>query len=524
MEHGRIWPSEQSVYSYLPSYVESAYVHMTALTGTVDSAANGTSALWINNGRAAMATHLFSAMLAVLSAFAMGSLVHRLIELLFPSLNKHRDLLTQTSRTMLMSLPWVAAVGTIAYNELAVVLLAIGALAVVIERDFNPTKRSMISAVFVAGACCCKPTAIFFVAPSVGVILLAQITIKQWAKPILGGCLVGLTVLLPWLIRNQLASGNPIFPHAAGLLGTGHWDTQQHEIFRLAHQFDGSMLDRFKLIAMPDAQGTHHVSRFRGLSNLQWGIVPMVGLAGCLLLLFTSSRRRIGLVVVGAIVLPLLGWMLLTHLQSRFLIPLAPLFAGVGIIGIASIAKVQLIKPTLNIIALISSAWLILLASIQSSGSPSLLIDLGPSVFAETGTIAEPTWTAIVNDLATPGETIYLLGDATPVYLRSPIIANTVYDRWPIEDAIKAHPNSPSQWAQTLANQSIDLIVISFSEIERYAQSGWLPTSLLESLEQGAMRDWITSLGEPIYIWAHPTTNEPIRAMYRISKTKTNQP
>lgn len=517
MEQERIWPSEQSVYSYLPSYVESAYVHLTALTGTIETGDDGMSAFWFHNGRAAMTTHLFSAMLSILSALAMGSLIRRLIELHLPETNEHRSLIAGAGRAMMMCLPWVAAVGSIAYNEMAVVLLAIGALAVVIEQGISAPKRSMIAGVLVAGACCAKPTAIFLVAPSIGIVLLAPIPFKQWFKPILGGCVVGLIVLLPWLVRNEVASGNPVFPHAASVFGMGHWDAQQHGIFQLAHHFDGTMLDRFKFIAMPDDRGSHHVSRFRGLSNLQWGLVPIVGLIGCVVLVAKPKSRRIGFVAVGSIVLPMLGWMFLTHLQSRFLIPLAPVFIGVGIFGIASLSTRWILKPILIAITLISSAWLFMIASMQSSGNPSLLIDLGPTVFISPGEIAEPAWSAVVNDLAEPGEQIYLFGDATPVYVRSPMIANTVYDRWLIQDAIESNPDTPGAWTQTLLDQQVDILVVCFSEIQRYGQSGWLPDSILESLEHRTMRDWITSLGQPIYTWTHPTMGHPIRSMYRIS-------
>ena len=37
------------------------------------------------------------------------------------------------------------------------------------------------------------------------------------------GILAGIATIAPWLIRNWAACGNPVFPFASRLFGTGHW-------------------------------------------------------------------------------------------------------------------------------------------------------------------------------------------------------------------------------------------------------------------------------------------------------------
>ncbi|MGV6815340.1 MAG: hypothetical protein ACWA5W_10095 [Phycisphaerales bacterium] len=534
MESGRIWPSEESVYSYLPGYLESAYVQMAALTGPISPSPDGTSVLWRHGGQIAMATHLFSAFLAILCALAMGTLVGRMLDLFAPQHHYSREVYVGSARAMMICLPWVLAVGTIAYNELAVVLLSISALAVAIEPDWPSTKhshtdrsvalRAGIVGVLVAGACCCKLTAIFLVAPSIGVVLLASIPPKRWGKPIAVGCVMGMLVLLPWMIRNELSAGNPVFPLAAGLFGDGHWSRAQHEIFSRAHHFDGSVLDRLRLLVLPDPDGQQHVSRFRGLTNLQWGLVPMAGIIGLGILLARSTQRRLGVIALCALGLPIVGWLMLTHLQSRFLVPIAPVFIAIAVLGMASVPIGGLSRALMGIISGGGAAWLVMLASVQSGGNPSLLIDLGARVFLETGIVGDPPWSAVVNEQLESGETVYLLGDATPVYVRSPMIWNTVYDHWLIEEAIAQAPTDPEAWSMIVRDAGVDVVVVSFDEIGRYAQSGWLPASIIETLDSGTMREWIIWLGEPIYTWEHPADGRISRAMYRLNANTRTTP
>ncbi len=414
--------------------------------------------------------------------------------------------------------PWIVAVGSLAYNEMGVVLLGIGGFAIAIERGSSASARAMICALIVAGACSSKPTALFLLAPSIGVVLLATIPVRQWIKPVIFGSIVGVLTLAPWLIRNELAAGNMIFPQGASVFGQGHWNTDQHMLYRGAHQFEGSLIDRFTMLFLPDSTGTHHVSRFRGFTNIQWGITAMLGLIGCLVLGIQSRTRKLGAAIALALILPILSWMVLTHLQSRFLVPLTPILIGAGAIGLTTVRHQTIHSPLTNALtnalSIIACCGLILIGAIQSGASPFMLVDLGAGVFTGEVEIADSPWTGTLNSILEPKETVYLLGDATPMYVRSPLVYNTVYDHWLIEDAIIAHQDNPGKWTGTLKSQGIDIVVVSFSEINRFAQSEWLPRAITPD----QLNVWIQTLPEPIYVWTQPGNPNPIRAAFRLKQ------
>lgn len=512
LELGRITPIEHNVYSYLPSYFESAYLHFAYLANAPSTTASGLSGFLANDARVLMSTQLFSAILVLVSGCAIGSVVRRAIVLFVPDSSGDQPALL--ARMLMVCTPWIVVVGSLAYNEMGVVLLGIGAFAIAIERESSASARAMICALIVAGACSCKPTALFLLAPSVGVVLLATIPVRQWIKPVIFGSIVGVLTLAPWLIRNELATGNIVFPQGSSLFGDGHWSADQHTLYRGAHQFEGSLIDRFTMLFLPDSTGKHHVSRFRGFTNIQWGITAMLGFIGFILMIAQPRTRILGATTGLALLLPMLSWMVLTHLQSRFLVPLTPILIGAGALGLATVRHETIASTLTNALSMIACCGLLFIGAIQSNANPFMLVDLGTGVFTGEIEIADSPWTATLNSILDPHETVYLLGDATPMYVRSPMVYNTVYDHWLIEDAINAHPTEPSKWTGTLQRQGIDVVVVSFSEINRFANSQWLP----QAITPDGLNEWIQTLGEPIYVWTQPDNPNPVRAAFRLAQ------
>ena len=501
IETGRIWPSDHNVYSFLPGYIEAAYAHMALMTG---------GNLLDHHARAAISAQMLSAIMLMLSAVAMGTLTGRLIALRWSDADPRAA--THLSRALTLGTPWLIVVGSLAYNEMGVVLLGVCALTGAIETELSPRTRAIIVALIVGGACSCKPTALFLLAPTVAVALFLSMPKRNWLSTIALGSIVGALTIAPWLIRNELAAGNPVFPQLAGLFGNGPWTSAQHELYASAHHFLGSPLDRLRFLLLPDPSGTDTVSRFRGFTNPQWGLTPYLALLGLILLLARRGTHLLGASAALALLLPTLAWLTLTHLQSRFLIPLAPALIVTAALGIAGIPLAEIRDGLARTLAVVAVGWSILIALAQSGGNPFNLIDLGPGVFTGELEIANPPWTATLNRIADPGDTIYLLGDATPFYVRSPVLYNTVYDRWIIQDAIEAHPNDPGAWSGTLKENGIDLVVISFSEINRFARSNWLPGPI----DPDQLIVWIDTLGQPIQVWSDPRTGSPIRGVFRL--------
>lgn len=501
-DNGRLAPLDHNIYSYLPSYIEAAYLHMAHMMG-----AN----LPYQHGRGLISAQLLSLGLLIACAASIGVLTRRLAASHAPDADS--QLCARLAGVLTLATPWLIVTGSLAYNELGVVLLGTCALACAIETEISPRVRGALMALMVAGACSCKPTAIFLLAPTVAIALLAATPRRAWLPTISIGLLVGVLTLSPWLVRNQLAAGNPVFPQLASVFGQGPWSAEQHALYASAHHFDGSLLDRLRLLALPDAGGPDHVSSFRGFTNLQWGLTPTLGLLGCVGLLALGRTRTLGMLIALALLLPTLAWLTLTHLQSRFLIPLAPTLIIAAALGLAIMRPWRLARALGHALALVAMGFSVLWSLSQNSDDPFMLLELGPGVFIGDLPIESPPWSATLNQIADPGDTIYLLSDATPLYVRNPVIYNTVYDHWPIARVIGANPGQPAAWTQSLRDEGATLVVINFAEINRFARSGWLPSEIQHS----QLISWGETLGGPIHTWRHPVTGAPVRAAYRIA-------
>lgn len=510
IEAGRIWPVDWNVYSYLPSYVESAYVHMAMLSGM----GNDGLGLADEGGRGIYAAQLLSVVMTVLGAMASGAVARRVCRVIGAA--GFADIAGWIAGVLVLMTPWMVVVGTISYNESAVVLLTMCAVWIAMEDEISHQRRGLMCGLVMGAACSCKPTALFLAAPVVGAVLLAGMPVKVWWRVVLVGCFGGVLMLLPWLVRNELAAGNPVFPQLSSLFGEGHWSASQHAKYAAGHSFDGGFVDRLKLLVLPDAYGATHVERFRGLTNMQWGITAGMGVFGLVVLLLKRSTHLVGVAWGFGVVLVLVGWLGLTHLQSRFLVPMVGVFGVLGGVGVGVVVEMLVRKKSermgslisvtvLGIVSVVGMTTLGVQLGSQAGGNPNALLVAGTGAFTGEvgdGAFDEVLWWGGVNRVAgdglgEDGRAVYLVGDATAAYVRSPVVYNTTYDSWLIGDLMRAEPGRPEAWNRALVERGIGWVVVNFSEVDRLARSGWGDPDA----DSEALAAWAGTLGEPVMVW-----------------------
>ncbi len=498
---GRIWPKEHNVYSFHPGYIESAYVHLAMLGGrsiTLQSA------------------QFFSLLMILLAACNCARATNE-----YAGHDSRLPGLVAASLVVLT--PWVVVVGTMSYNEPGAIVFGGGALAVICTRSISPAMRGLLCGLLVGAACSCKLTAIYFLAPSIAALLFARTPVRSWRILILPGLAASAAMIMPWTIRNMIASGNPVFPHLAGIFGSGHWSSEQLARFAAAHHFDGTLMDRLAMIALPDPDASPliHVARFRGLSNIQWGLFPAAVILMLAWLLMKRPTHRLGALLVLAFGLPMIAWIFATHLQSRFFLPMVPL--GACVVGFGC-TTIHAQRPAAALLAMGSLVFAGGLFAGQRSGHPNELLTIGAAVYTDPlnmdGQAQSLTWSAGLNAAVDSSETVYLLGDATPMYLRPRVVYNTTYDTPIVAGLIEMHPNDPPRWVDGLANQGIDWVIVNTSELARLDSSGWLDPRISPHTI-GQLTDTLhaRALGGGTIV-----VLDPARTAYRIKKPIDAQP
>lgn len=506
---GRVESLDHNVYSYLPSFMESAFVYLAALTHapTMPEFPGGPIGLLAGSGWRAISCQALHAMFLLGASMLVAALARHLVAV-------GRDGSDTSARSdparrglgtvfllgsaLFLLTPWSIVVGALAYNEMAMLAMFAGALIVATSRAMSPARRGALSGMLVAVACGVKPTALLFVGVPTGIVLLGTMRAREWWRAILPGVGVALLFLAPWMIRNAMASGNPLFPFAlTNWLGPAHWDVEQVQRFLRFHVSHEPLMDRVKLLVLPDARDPaaspgHPV--FRGMTHPQWGVFfALVAISMPHAIFWWRGRgRKLSLLLSMAIVVQVALWLLTTHVQSRFLLPL--IVPGVAIVALAfatpgseADASDTFVGPSaplrrLSYAAIRVACWVGVLAqggflaftiASQHDGHAAALLPLEPADFTMAAWHAETDPTrrdelvanspAIgVGALVPASEKVVLLGEATPFYYPPGATYNTVWDRWPFKDG-------------ALTDATARFVLVDFGSIARFERSGYLP-------------------------------------------------
>ncbi|MGH7243185.1 MAG: hypothetical protein ACREJD_07195 [Phycisphaerales bacterium] len=500
LEFGRLAPLNHNVYSYLPSYFESAFLTLQLWTFAPRTTASGMSGMLADDGWRALSCQMLHVGFGVVGAWLVAGATRELIARTTPADSPDDGGGWLSSReggwigaAAFLCVPWIVVVGSMAYNELTLCALFAGAMVVAMDRGVPAVSRALLVGWLVGVACSVKPTALIMVAPAAGIAIVWFSPARTWA--LLSACamLSGLIALLPWLARNWLASGNPVFPYAHSVFGDAHWTVEQYGRFAGAHHFDGTWFDRIRMLVMldpSDPAGPRH----RGLLHPHWSVFfPLVGIAA-LVGVAASRIRSAAALLIGGLALQTGAWLVLTHLQSRFLIPLAiPGAMLIGLVGSGTWLNVasprwMLYRRLVAITATLSAAFMAIRSLdtfwSERGGRPNQTLAFGPEALAQSYLrVGE-------SSLVHPGERLYLLGDSTPFYVPGPLIYHTTWDTSPLGDAVrtsKATSNAPFEWSGKLLDRGVDAVLISFSELDRLIESKWYDPAV----SRDVVRRWL---------------------------------
>lgn len=504
----RLWPTDHNVYSYLPSFVEAAYLHLGTMMIGSPSGADPVQRMLGGDGNWVIACQylhtLFAVAASLLTARAGWAIARRCeIE------DRAARSLGVLAGAFTLSTPWMIVVSSLPYNEAG--LLALGAVGslVAIDGGIAPWARGTAAGIAVGVACGCKPTALFLVGPVIGLLLLGCEAPRDWMKMIAGGVIAGLIAIAPWTIRNWVACGNPVFPFASGLFGTGHWTAEQVSRHAANHH------------APPNTMLGERLARLFGgefgLTHGQWGIALLalaIALAGALI---WKKSRRLGALLALGLTAQAACWIALTHMQSRFLLPmLTPIallltLAGGALVAWMSRSKAAmpgrpapLAAAALGVLALAPLSQAVRSISLfleQNEWLPNQGLVLG--VGTMTGMAAEEQLRAAPDDLReraidSLGPTAYinlkirpqdvadsgvfLLGDSTPLYIlgatgnaegsgnrsSSPVIYHTTWDTSPLlTSPNRIGASAAHLWSLALRDRGIRYVLVNFSELDR---------------------------------------------------------
>ena len=455
---GRFKPLPHNAYSGLPNFIEGAYAHLMMLRA--------------DPREAALSCQLLHAGLAMLAAWALGDAL--------PARGDGRGAATLA----VLATPWVTVTGSLAYSESGVLLGM--SLALQCTRVHGAWRSGVLFGLAAATLVGCKASCVVLALPAALAAQSLRSSVLRDPRWWLAWIALVAVALFPWLLRNTIATTAPLFPLLASHLGSGWWGPEQAARWDAAHRTDVGIGDRIgalwrQFLAFGVGPNTQPGEPWRWL----WGPLPWLGIAALGLLWRDAATRRPAIVLAMMGACTLLGWMAFTHMQSRFLMPIAvPLAAAVGLVW-HRVSRTS----TRRVAMLVALSWALLPAWTLVQDSPRALalvgrvdrasgdLDIELLRSPEDGDVeivmAGPMVEAALGTLF-DGERVLSVGWSTPFWLPpgTTLRWSTVWDTNPVEVALQ-QPD-PLRWLR----ERFDLVLIDEGMLARWKASGWLAPGL----------------------------------------------
>ncbi len=525
---GRIQPLEHNVYSFLPSYVEGAYLHLMVLTGDPFDAAYACQ------------------MLHALVAIGAGLLVVGVTRQLLNSPADHEASTNPSTRdsepgagnppsphpsnlgprcfplasAILLGVPWVVVVGSLAYNEMFVVLLLAGAMSVTLRHDLCSRRRGLAVGLALGAACGAKLTAAGLAVAPMAAFVLFHLPSRRWLAFALLAAAGGLIALAPYLIRNALHAGNPVFPFLTSVFGSAHWTAEQAEAWRRGHFSDVGLSGRIAALwnQFPGFGFGDPPAGSADPWKPQWSFFPLLLVGGFAVCLWRADARRAA-GSLGAMILVQIGfWLLFTHLKSRFLLPVVAPGSVLAALGVASVLRGRwltrnaslahddgtrpqraprpFVTVACGLLALVWCVGPVFIFASEKEGAPSAFLGAArlytgdAFTDAERRALADQLPAIVVNHLLPGGSRTLLVGESAPFYYNANVAYATTWDRGPMSSAAR----DPAGWAiafASLRRQGFTHVLINAGMLDRWRKSGWGdpmldPDALVEAAEEHA--------------------------------------
>jgi len=500
LQAGRIEYVPHNVYGNFPANVEMLYLlAMIVLDDVFDI------------GVVANMIHLILAVLTVFAAYLAG--------------REWSEAAGVVSAVAIGTAGWLAYLCGLAYVENGMLLFAMAAAAVLIRHirtrhdptgksgehekrgKTTDTSRSIALAGVLSGfACGCKYTALPLLAVPLALLVLLQAG-RSTRRRIIEAMLFGGATLLtfaPWLIKNQLMTGNPVFPLAntvfqASLSGWGTDETQRWNRAHSLPEHDRALTARLGIAWNHTVADKHQ--RF-GPAIILIGLVGLLG----------RRRRRVDLLLLVILLIQLGAWLFMTHLFARFavvwLIPLA-LLCGRAVVDAGGPARRSLI-----VLGLVTgSAWNLGFAAQlhrdESRGG-------APASLMYGGTARGFEYFRVVNEELPPDVKILLVGEARAFYFQREVDYCVTFNHNPFLAAVRsaATPEDVAHWVRT---RQYSHLLVNWTEIGRLASTyGFSPSVDEQQLEE--IFDALPAAGiEHLHRFPHPLTGVRHVDLYDVS-------
>jgi hypothetical protein len=375
-----------------------------------------------------------------------------------------------------LSTPWVYRLAVIAYVEGPLCFyhaaLIWAALRFWDARELPRDRWWLLMGLLAGGAMACKYPALISAVIPFGVLCLASSFRARAARPVLAYCLGWAVVMTPWLAKNVVDTGNPVYPLGYRVLGASHWNEAREMQWTRGH---GPKAPTREALwgSLVDVAG-----RSDWQSPLYLAFAPLAFIG--------TGRKRHVIAIAGYSAYLFFTWWLLTHRLDRFWLPLLPglaILAGLGA-DWSNHLSWRLLRGFLLAVALLCN---FLDCSTALTGLNEWTGNLA-FLRSDLPRRLNPPLALIDRELA-PDARILLVGPASVFHVSHEVLYNTVFNPETIE--LLAKDKSAAEFRRALKNRGITHIYVDWKEIKRHRDPAGY--GFTDFVTPGRFSDWVAS-------------------------------
>ena len=356
----------------------------------------------------------------------------------------------------------------VAYVDLASALFFTLAFVLVHRQLESPddSNRPLVLAGFFAGlAAGTKLTGIvgaFCLAGlMVGTLLKRRTPVKEVFRSVSWLLLPAVVLLIPWLIKSWMLTGNPVYPFLFQVFGGPEWSRELQQSLTAWQQSIGmgrSPVDYLLLPVRVILEGGIRYDRFDGEISKLWIVVLPLSI-------WVGRRRAIVKQALAVAGIYFVFWALSSQ-QMRFLIPILPLLAIAGAVALAD--TIERIKPSRLQRAAVWACTLVLVGSLAIAGRYIAIRSIGmmrdyQHFGLEIEQLAEePVYRFVNNELPIDAR-VMMLNTNHGFFCRRDFVADSFFEASQIA-ALMQEADSKSDIATILRDLNVSHLLIKKGE------------------------------------------------------------
>jgi len=304
------------------------------------------------------------------------------------------------------------------------------------------------------------------IAPVLSLVALPLVASRKRPSPtpFLVAALIAVAVFAPWLVKNQIYVGNPLYPLFEQTLGGAHWDTvQETQLMRWQHSM-GMGRDLLKYLALPFNVST----RAKPGMYYMFFDGTMTPLVLILLPLVFVRRSRPVLTLTAMAALVFLFWSA-TSQQLRFLMPAIALGAVLGAAGLAYLTGGAAWRSVL-VLGLAAAVMGGLLLVPDQNGSPFVAGTLAGRLPVVLGLESKQEYLGRsiqsfgmfdqIKKTLPPGAPVFLIWENRAYYLDNPYFADSFFEASSVMRLV-ALSRDPDDLAHAIGAMGYKYIVVN---------------------------------------------------------------